>query len=208
MTVLSIILGILMIFAGFSLMCTPLATFLSAGYFLGIMMFVYGIAGIIRAFQKKNYIFETVFSILALIVGVIALIRPGSTLILDAMIVYFAAFWFVLRGAFDVTIGIKLKGVTSSWIWILLLGILSIVIGVYSFAHPTVMALATGILIGIYCVEAGIDMIITGINIKRIMNATETVAAAAEEAAAESVSQPAEEKAEAAVETSSEDDAK
>ena len=49
MTVLTIILGVLMIFFGIFMMCTPLATFLSAGYFLGIMMFVYGIAGIIRA---------------------------------------------------------------------------------------------------------------------------------------------------------------
>ncbi len=173
MTVLSIILGVLMIFAGISLMCTPLATFLSAGYFLGILMFVYGIAGIIRAFQKKNYIFETVISILAIIGGFFAIIRPGSTLILDAMIVYFAAFWFVARGAFDLVMGIKLKGISSNWIWIVILGILSIIIGIYSFVHPTVMALATGLLIGIYCVESGIDMIITGINLKRLKDAVE-----------------------------------
>ncbi len=168
MTVLSIILGILLIFGGISLMCTPLATFLSAGYFLGIMMLVYGIAGIVRAFQKRAYITETVCSVLAVIVGVIALIRPGSTLVLDAMIVYMAAFWFVLRGAMSIAFAFRMRGIDKGWFWGLIIGILSLIVGIYSFAHPMVMALTTGILIGVYCMEAGIDMILTGITIKQI----------------------------------------
>ena len=168
MTVLSIILGILMIFAGISLMCTPLATFLYAGYFLGIMMFVYGIAGIIRAIQKQALIFETVCSILAILVGIVALVRPGSTLVLDAMIVYFAAFWFVLRGAFAIVIAFRVKNYDKSWIWGLIIGILSLIVGIYSFAHPGVMALTTGILIGLYFVESGIDLIVTGMTMKQI----------------------------------------
>lgn len=171
MAVLSIILGILMVIGGISLMCTPLATFLSAGYFLGIMMFIYGIAGIIRAFQKQSHILDTVCSILAVIVGIIAIIRPGSTLMLDGMIVYMAAFWFVLRGALAIALAIKLKGVSKDWFWGLIIGILSLIAGIYSFAHPMVMALATGILIGLYCVETGLDTIITGVALRQIEKA-------------------------------------
>ena len=159
MTVCMIIFGMLMVFCGISLMCTPLATFLSAGYFLGIVMFVYGIFGIVRAFQKQSHVFETVMSVLAVIVGVIAMVRPGSTLLLDAMIVYMAACWFVLRGAVAIMLAVQTKAVNNNWVWGLVLGILSLIIGFYSFAHPGVMALATGVLIGLYFIEAGIDMV-------------------------------------------------
>ena len=168
MTVLAIILGVLMVFAGVSLMCTPLATFLSAGYFLGIMMLVYGIIGIVKAFQKQSHVFETIMSVLAVIVGVIAIIRPGSTLILDGMIVYMAAAWFVLRGACSIVLAFQTKSVNKNWIWVLIIGIMSLVIGIYSFAHPGVMAVATGILIGFYFVDAGIDMVVGAMIAKQI----------------------------------------
>lgn len=173
MTVLSIILGILMIFCGISLMCTPLATFLYAGFYLGILLLVYGIAGIVRAFQGKAYVFETVCSVLAVIVGIAALIRPGSTLVLDGMILYMAAFWFVFRGVLSIVLAFKVKGFDKHWIFGLIIGILSLIFGIYSFVHPAVMALTTGILIGLYCVEVGIDMMLTGMTIKQIKDEVE-----------------------------------
>ena len=91
---------------------------------------------------------------------------------LDGMIVYMAAFWFVLRGALAIALAIKLKGVSKDWFWGLIIGILSLIAGIYSFAHPMVMALATGILIGLYCVETGLDTIITGVTLRQIEKAT------------------------------------
>ena len=168
MIVVSFILGILMIFTGISLMCTPVITFLSAGYFLGIIMLVYGIAGIVKAFQKKNHIFDTIISVLAVIVGIMALLRPGTTLMLDGMILYFAAFWFVFRGILAFVLAIQTKATNKWWILGIIIGILSTVIGIYSFVHPAVMALTIGILIGIYCVEAGIDLMVSGMMMKQI----------------------------------------
>ena len=57
MTVLSIILGVLLIIGGFSCMFTPLATFLSTGYFLAIMLLVYGAYG--TAFDSAQFIYFT-----------------------------------------------------------------------------------------------------------------------------------------------------
>ena len=160
MAVLSIIIGILLIIAGFSCMCTPFATFLSAGYFIGIMMFAYGIAGIIRAIQKRSTVFDTVMSILAFIVGIIAMVRPGTTLVFDVMLLYMVAFWFLMRGIFAIVAALQLRDVVGTWWLGLIIGILSVILGLYSFAHPAVTALTTGILIGFYFVESGIDLII------------------------------------------------
>ena len=173
MTAISIILGVLLIFAGISSMCTPFLTFLAAGYFIGIMMFVYGVAGVVKAFQKKAGVFEVIMSILAIIVGVFAIIRPGSTLMIDIMLMYCVAFWFTLRGVMAIVLAFQVKGISKGWFWWLILGILSLILGCYSFVHPAVMALTTGILIGLYFVEAGVDMIVCATTLKQIMKAKE-----------------------------------
>ena len=54
MTFISIILGVLMIIGGFLCMFTPMSTFLSTGYFLCVMMLVYGIVGIVRFIRKES----------------------------------------------------------------------------------------------------------------------------------------------------------
>ncbi|MCR4908175.1 MAG: DUF308 domain-containing protein [Lachnospiraceae bacterium] len=168
MKVLSIILGVILIIGGFACMMTPGQTLLETGYFLGIMMFVYGIFGIIKAFQKRNTVIETVISVLALIVGLAALFRPGSTINIDIFIVFMTAFWFLFRGVFDIVLSFRIKAVNKNWYWWLILGILCTLLGLYSCAHPFVTALAVGFLIGFYCLEAGIDMIIMAIAAKDV----------------------------------------
>ena len=160
MKAISIILGILLIFCGISAMCTPFATFLSVGYLIGIMMFVYGIMGIIKTFQRKSDVFQTVMSVLAVVVGIVSFARPGSILIFDGMLLYMVAGWFLLRGIAAIVIAFQVKGLLKGWYWGLIIGILSVILGIYSFAHPVFTALTTGILAGLYFVETGIDMIV------------------------------------------------
>jgi uncharacterized membrane protein HdeD (DUF308 family) len=174
MAVLGIIFGVLMIFMGISLMCTPVATFLSAGYFITIMLLVYGVMGIVKACQKRSNVFDTVMSVLAVIVGIIALVRPGGTLVIDGMLLYMVAFWFVLRGIFAVVVAVKTKEVNRLWVLGVIIGILSVILGIYSFAHPMVTAITTGILIGLYFVESGIDMIVFGTTFKKIEDAVKS----------------------------------
>ena len=87
-TMIPIILGVLLVISGFSCMFTPLKTFFSTGYFLGIILLVYGIAGILRIISKKEKadVLEWVMHILSIIIGLIALFRPGTTLVFDAML--------------------------------------------------------------------------------------------------------------------------
>ena len=70
MTVLFMILGFIMVATGFTCFFTPLATFLSYGYFLAIIALVYGILGIIRAIRYKRFGIGFVFSILSVLLPV------------------------------------------------------------------------------------------------------------------------------------------
>ena len=79
MRVLSVIIGILMLICGVSCMCTPLVTFMDAGYFIVIMVAVYGVIGIVRAIAEKHFGAGFVFSILSVIFGVTVLFFPRES---------------------------------------------------------------------------------------------------------------------------------
>ena len=159
MTVLSTIMGILLIIGGFSCMFTPLATVLQTGIFIGIMMLVYGITGIIRGFKNRATALEVIISVLALIVGLISIFRPGSTLVFDAIMLNMFAVWYIVQGVISIVAAIQVRKLFSGWILGLISGILGVVLGLYSFAHPMVTAVTVGILIGLYFVESGFNLI-------------------------------------------------
>ena len=163
MMILSIILGILMIIAGACCFFTPLTTYLSTGYFMCAMLFFYGIVGIVRAFQKKASVLEIVTSVLAIIVGLISLFMPGTTLVFDSLMLTLTAAWFIVMGVVSIVVAIKVRKEDSLWILLLISGILGVILGIYSFLHPTVLALSSGMMIGFFFIESGISLVVTSV---------------------------------------------
>ena len=162
MGIISVILGVLLVIGGFSLMFTPLATFLATGYILGILLLVYGIAGIIRCISHKADALEWILNILAVIVGLIALFRPGSTLVFDSLILVIIACWFLVQGVVQIVLAFKEKSSNPNWFWGLIVGILAVIVGIICCVNPMVTALTAGILIGLLFVEGGISLIALG----------------------------------------------
>ena len=145
-------------------MCTPLLTFMNVGYFVVILIVVYGILGIISAIRYKRYGVGFVFSILSIIFGLCVLFIPQLMLFTDTIMVYMTAAWFVLFGIVTIINSVTITRLTGSGIWILqlILGILGILIGCYSFFHPMLMAVSLGVLMGIFFIETGITLIVSG----------------------------------------------
>ena len=162
MKIFTIIFGVLIAICGLSCIFTPLVTFLEAGYFLVILLFVYGTVGIIRSVSDKTYGIDFVFDILSIILGIVILVVPGLKLMTDGMLIYMMAFWFMLQGAINIFQSFRQKKVTKGlgWVWTLTLGILGVLVGIYSVVHPMLLALTFGILVGIYFIESGISMIV------------------------------------------------
>ena len=165
MIIFSIILGILLIICGVSCVMTPMQTLISTGYFIGIMFFVNGLAGIIRNFSWKVYGLDFALNILNVILGVICIFRPGTTLAIDAILVYMVSFWLIIQGCIRVGFSFTVKklGPDSGWVFELLMGILSAAVGIFSLFHPYITAISVGIMIGIYFVEAGIQTIVLSV---------------------------------------------
>lgn len=164
MTVLFIILGILMVMGGFSCIFTPLLTFMQTGYFVVILILAFGIIGIIRAIVEKRFGVNFVFSILSVILGIVMLAFPGSLLLAEGVMLIMTAIWFVLMGIVTVINAVTVTKKTGSKIWILQLifGILALLVGIYSFFQPMLMALSLGTLVGIFFIETGFTLMFSG----------------------------------------------
>ena len=150
-----------MVLCGGSCMFTPLRTFLASGYALMVLLLVYGVAGIVKSIATKKYGVNFAFSIISVIAGLVMVFMPGLTLMADGMFIYIMAVWFILQGIVSIVLSMKFKGTDGGkkWIWGLVLGILGIILGLYSMFHPVLLALTTGILIGVYFIVSGINMI-------------------------------------------------
>lgn len=160
-----VILGVLTILGGISLMATPLLTFMSAGYYIIILFFIWGIFGIVRGIAEKRYNKEFFFSILSLILGIVGFAVPGAAAMNNSVLLYLAAGWFIIHGVLSIisAIGNREKD-DSALIMILgiILGILEVILGIYSIVHPGILAVNLGILIGFYFIESGVNTIVTG----------------------------------------------
>lgn len=165
MTVLFIILGILLIAGGFSCIFTPLLTFMHTGYYVVILITVFGIIGIIKAIAEKRFGVNFVFSILSVLLGVVMILFPDSLLFVEGVMLIMTAIWFVLMGIVTIFNAVSVTKALGSKIWILQLifGILDVLIGCYSFFHPTLMAVSLGVLIGIFFIETGFTLMFSGI---------------------------------------------
>ncbi len=163
MSILNIILGILLVIGGFSCMFTPFATFLSAGYYIAILLLVYGVFGIVRFCKKESGVLDLVVSILAVVVGIVCVIRPGKTLNIDGLVLTLVAVWLLVQGLVTIIMAFTVRGEQKGWFWGVIVGAVGILAGIYSFAHPGLEALTIGVLIGLYFVEVGFDMIVKGI---------------------------------------------
>ena len=166
MVIASILLGILFIIAGVYCMIAPINTFFNAMTMFAIMVFAFGIFGIIRFFKRRALVPEFIVSILSVIIGFVYLFRPGNTagelLVLDRIVLFLEAAWFLVKGSITLYYSITTRFVNNHWILQFITGILSIILGIYSFIFPGIAAQNIGILIGLWYIECGIEIIALG----------------------------------------------
>lgn len=165
MTVLFIILGIMFISGGMSCIFTPLLTFMEYGYFVVILMTVFGLVDIIKSIVEKRFGVNFVFGILSVVLGGVMMAYPEKLIIAQSAMLIATAVWFVLMGAVTIISSIGITKATGSKIWILQLifGIFDVMVGICSLINPIVLAVSIGVMIGIYFIETGFTLIFSSI---------------------------------------------
>ena len=168
MKVLSIILGILLTICGVICLFSPAESFLAIGYVIAIMLLVYGIAGTISVIAKQFRPAVLWASIPALIIGIVSLFVPSDTSTIHVIILYLLAFFFIVQGIMSIYMSVRTRHIDGTWVLGLILGIISIILGVYTAVHPLIGVFAIGILVGIWVIETGIELIVVGSTIGRV----------------------------------------
>ncbi len=165
LTILFTVFGVLTIIGGFSMLATPLLTYVSVGYWIIMLFFINGILGIVRGIIEKRYDKGFFFAILSLILGIIGFAVPGIVELNNSILLYLAAGWFIIHGVLAIINALQTRkedGDSGFAIFGIILGVLELIMGIYSIAHPAVLALSLGLLTGFYFIESGTNMIFIG----------------------------------------------
>lgn len=169
MKVVTIIAGVILCITGIYCLVTPGITFLSIAFVLGCVMLFSGVSGIINYVTKRKS-GEVSGWVLAegVVTTVLSLLILSNQLITDALLPYFFGGWIILSGVFRIFAAMGIKKIGGpGWGWILALGILSVLFGIYALVHPLVAALTLGLLVGLVVLMQGINLISLGVSMKK-----------------------------------------
>ena len=164
MKVVTMILGVLLTIGGFLCVFMPGRTFLSSGWALGFMLLVSGINMIAVYVQnkKQSSAGSLIGGIVIALLGIFTMASLPTRLLTDMFIAYAFGVGLLIYGIFQITASMKAKKNNMPWGVALTFGILNAILGIYSFFHPVVTALAIGMLIAFVIITQGFNLIALG----------------------------------------------
>jgi uncharacterized membrane protein HdeD (DUF308 family) len=170
MKIITIVIGCLLAAGGIYCMVTPGATFLSVGWLVGVLLLASGINSIVAYFSErgeaqKDGAGDLFSGLLTTLVALAILANGYAQFFTDLALIYIFAGWMTLVGALRIQAALKLKSAGFPWGWIAALGVLSSLLGLYSFFHPVITAFTIGVLIGFQILTHGLNMIAFGLTI-------------------------------------------
>lgn len=170
MRILTIISGILMVLTAAFCFMNPGQTFLVLAFVIGLVMVVNGIihtlAYIIgRGLHNKgdNNGWILTEALITLILGILILCNQ---LVVDAAIPMVFGIWVVVSGILriEASTHINKDKKISNFRRTLITGIATVIVGVFGFIHPMIGWLSTAVLLGMFMLIQGINVLELGIN--------------------------------------------
>lgn len=181
LTVLFTVMGIMTIIGGLIMLATPLSSFLSIGHCIIVLFFLNGILGIVRAIARDSYKKDFYLAILSLVLGIIGFVVPGAAAMNNQLLLYLAGAWFLIHAVMTIITALESRkqGAEKSTVVIgVVLGVVELIISIYSVAHPAVLAISLGVLVSFYFIVSGINMILIGSKISRAVAITRAMESA------------------------------
>lgn len=161
-----LVLGIAYVIVGWIAIGYPMAATIAIQLLIGYILLVSGVISVIGAFFSgnwKNFILILLSGILYLIVGFLLVTNLRQGII--ALTLLLAAFLLV-EGFFKIINAYQLKP-AKNWVWILVSGIASVILGVMIWAEfPQSSAFVIGLLFGIYFLLNGLGLIMFSFALK------------------------------------------
>lgn len=96
---------------------------------------------------------------------------PGLKFLTSTTIIYMMAVWFLLQGVITIVVGLRKRKLPEEekkgWVGGVLIGVLGLILGIYSLFHPVALAFSVGMLLGIYFIISGINLITLGVQVTK-----------------------------------------
>jgi uncharacterized membrane protein HdeD (DUF308 family) len=141
-----------------------LLTFLLPGITLVTLVLLFGAYALVDGFFNLIAFFREpshhwaflVEGIIGVIAGILKFVWPAITAM---VLLYLIAFWAIFTGVFEIVAGIRLrKAIANEWL-LIVMGVLSLLFGVFILFAPGAGALATVLWIGAYALVFGIILL-------------------------------------------------
>lgn len=171
--ILNMVLGALMVFAGVYCCVNPGLTTLSLGWVVGAVMIVNAIARLSTYSARRKLGladgWSLAASIISLCFGIMLCASNAMGVVASMLIVYLTAAWVFIGGILNVSRAISLQRlhdslgtqvVGSNWGWVLAMGILMMIAGIWSLLDPQGLVVAIGFLIGVELVCVGANLFV------------------------------------------------
>lgn len=167
MRVFKIAAGVILILSGVFCFANPGATFLSIAFLLGCAMLLSGMSGILAyvwiSRTRETSSLLLVEGLLSVILGILVV---SNQLLADAAIPVFFGMWVMFSGIMSVVEAYTHRKLEKSiWVWLLTLGLLGILVGLYAFFNTVIFTFSTVMLVGIMFVMQGVYVLLIGINL-------------------------------------------
>jgi uncharacterized membrane protein HdeD (DUF308 family) len=103
---------------------------------------------------RRNAWAVGIMGVLGIVVGIIAFVYPGITAL---SLLYIAAFWSIVLGAFQIVAAIRVRRDIPGELWMIAGGVIAVVFGVYLVVLPGAGLLSLVWLVGIWAVLFGLS---------------------------------------------------
>ena len=170
--IISLIMGIFMIFTGLICVATPRMTYSTIAWVLGFSMLIESIANIASWDERKTLGFangwDLVGAIISLILSIILISSNAMQIAVDTFLLILAACWMLIIGCIRIVTAFKVKKLHDElntmilgkkWYLALIAGILMVLLGILCLIHPEALAITIGVYIGIEIIVAGCELI-------------------------------------------------
>jgi uncharacterized membrane protein HdeD (DUF308 family) len=140
-------------------------------YLFGAYVLLDGILAIIVSLQERRsssgWWVLFVLGIVGIVVGVLSFIHPGNVALL---IFYLVGIWLIISGIIGILSAFALRAAGGEGL-LVIVGIISIVVGIIFVIHPTSSILTLVWLLGVFALIYGIIQIFRAIQLRSLLSA-------------------------------------
>jgi uncharacterized membrane protein HdeD (DUF308 family) len=160
-------LGVVYLIAGFIALGSVAMATVASVFFVGIMMILAGVVEIVNAFQVKSwgkFILWLLLGVLYVVAGFAAFQNP---LLAAAVLTLVLGFALIVSGIMRIILAFGMKE-GMPWMWIVLSGVITVLLGGIILAHwPVSSVYVLGLFLGIDLIFAGVGWIALGLGLRR-----------------------------------------